>query len=748
MPLEWGGSSGDYSVPLVPSVVRNKPEVRRPDGDGWRPESRPEARRPDSDRPESTTPSQPSTVPPSEPEQQASPEQRGEEISVRNVMAVEHLMIGLKRIHDICEREYGGQLDRVRTIHPPSDPPPARQERPASYAEPKRVEPSDDSTTIVTPVHRAAKKPEPAGGWNAAFDVLSADDKDSVKWGQLIKSELPSGSFSESLKLHIRFLISRAVSIRDRMVAFNELVAASVGKANGKSTGTMPVPVSDALGYFEHFMNETRAAVADISRPFQPSECKNKYLLAIAVLNHVTSLVKALLPRARDIEQFASLSGIVGSITELKRHSVDLVKCFVQEYSQDTGQMVEFVSAREGDNAFSEFRTRISELLVQCLNDWRRPSSGEPLEPAGDGGDGGPARDQPAARRRDGGDDGRRAREEPAADEEQRFPARVIHTVPEYGQSDDDGAGWTPELDGDDVAFGGRIMSDTDFLEDLKERERVCLDNVERYRAFMKENPATGGKLTGVLKSERTQLGIIQADILAIEARMEDRAESRRSITAPNADDVEVSRLGQGAAKLSKDMTSIVRQIGIYKQRLSELPEDSVTEEEDIAHVLTALELELSSLRETSLTVDEELIAARSRVMVRRFEESRAELGPELYDSAMEVAVHPEQVTVADERMVERRLQQRGMEDGSSDAVLDLVREFRSMQDVVRGLQQPAARRWSGARLEAMRSRPGLYKAWLRASLADGSLRHPCCDDAPEQLREIDGWQQQQQYDV
>jgi len=742
MPLEWGGSSGDYSVPLVPPVVRNKPEVRRP-------ESRPEVRRPDSARPESTTPSQPSTVPPSEPEQQASPEQRGEEISVRNVMAVDNLMTSLKRIRDMCENEYGGQLHRVRTTHPPSDPPPALPKRPASFVEPKRVEPSDDSATIVIPIHRAAKKAEPAGGWNAAFDALSADDRDSVKWGQMLKRELPSGSFSEPLKLHIRFLISRAVSIRDRMVEFNKLVAASVGEANKKSTGTMPVPVSDALRYFEIFMDETRASVADISRPFQPPECKNKYLLVIEVLNQVTSLVKALLPRARDIEQFASLSGIIGSITELKRHSVDLVKCFVQEYSQDTGQMVEFVSAREGDNAFSEFRTRITELLVQCLNDWRRSSSGESLEPAGDdGGDGGDdsrrPREEPAARERDGGD-GRRPREEPAADE---FPARVIHMVPEQDQSDNDGAGWTPELDGDGVAFGGRIMSDDEFLEDLKERERVCLDNVEKYRVYKKAHPAIAGRIAHTIKSERTQLGIIQADIIAAEARLANRAEGSSSITAPNADDVEVSRLGHEAAKLSKDMTSIVRQIGVYNQELSELPEGSVTDEEDIAHILTELELELSSLRETSLTVDEELIAARSRVMVRRFEESRAELDPELYDSAMEVAVHPEQVTVADERMVERRLQQRGMEGGSSDAVLDLVREFRSMQDVVRGLQQPAARRWPGARLEAMRSRPGLYKAWLRASLADGSLRHPsCCDDAPEQLREIDG-RQQQQHDV
>lgn len=745
MPLEWGGNSGDYSVPSVPSVVRSKPVVRKPDGD----------RR----RPESTTPSRSSTAPPSEPEPQASPEQRGEETNIRNVMAVEHLMAGLKRIHDMCEREYGGQLNRVRTTHPPSEPPPpARQERPASYMEPARVEPSDNSTTIVIPIHRAAKKAEPVGGWNAAFDALSVDDRDSVKWGQLIKSELPSGSFSEPLKLHIRFLISRAVSIRDRMVEFNKLVAASVSEAERKSAGTMPVPVSDALRYFELFMNQTRASVADISRPFQPPECKNKYLLVIDVLNHVTSLVIALLPRARDIEQFASLSGIVDGITELKRHSVDLVKCFVQEYSQDKGQLVEFVSAREGDIAFSEFRRRITELLAQCLNDWRRPSSGEPLEPAVDGGDGGDGGDdgrkvheEPAARERDGGgDDGRRPREEPAAEGEQPFPARVIHSVPEYGQSDDGGAGWASEPDDGDDAFGERIMGDTELLVNLKGRERACLDNMEMYRASMKAHPAIAGKIARTLKSERTELGIIQADILAAEARLEGRAEGSSRSLMPDADDVEVSRLGREAARLSKDMTSILNQIGAYKQELSDLPEDSATG--DITEILSALELELSSLGETSLTVDEELIAARSRVLVRRFEESRAELGSELYDSAMDVAVHPEQVTAAEERIVERKLQQqRGMEGGDSAGIVNLLREFKAMQNVVRELQQsPAAaggRRWTGTRLEAMRSRPGLYKAWLRASLADGSLHPACCDDAPEQLREIDG-RQQQQHDV
>lgn len=739
MPLEWGGNSGDYSVPSVPSVVRSKPVVRKPDGD----------RR----RPESTTPSRPSTAPPSEPEPQASPEQRGEETNIRNVMAVEHLMAGLKRIHDMCEREYGGQLNRVRTTHPPSEPPlPARQERPASYMEPERVEPPPETA----PPRREPPAVVPKSVWNPdGVPAMSPNDLDSAKWGALLLRVVKSNADPDGLRGHIRGMINRAVFIARHLQIFVENVRLDFRSALVERGGRFPPDIIAVQGLFDAYERESTPLISILVKTFNLPEWEQMYFLVANLMSEVANLVNGVTPYDRAIEGFAKMHNIAVSLQRLKVHSNALVNCFVREHNIATSRTIVFVSSREGDIAFSEFRERIIDLLVQCLNDWRRPSSGEPLEPAGDGGDGGGddsrrAREEPAARGRDGGDDGRRQREEPAAEGEQPFPARVIHSVPEYGQSDDGGAGWASEPDDGDDAFGERIMGDTELLVNLKGRERACLDNMEMYRASMKAHPAIAGKIARTLKSERTELGIIQADILAAEARLEGRAEGSSRSLMPDADDVEVSRLGREAARLSKDMASILNQIGAYKQELSDLPEDSATG--DITEILSALELELSSLGETSLTVDEELIAARSRVLVRRFEESRAELGSELYDSAMDVAVHPEQVTAAEERIVERKLQQqRGMEGGDSAGIVNLLREFKAMQNVVRELQQsPAAaggRRWTGTRLEAMRSRPGLYKAWLRASLADGSLHPACCDDAPEQLREIDG-RQQQQYDV
>jgi len=742
MPLEWGAEGGSYSAlvvvspPVPPPVVVPVPArpppllpshaktfVVRPPPSGYVPAVTPAV--PPAGPPiVVVVPDSAAVVPPTRPaivvDIPAPPAAESEPVvrllpivddtNTKNIMAVGRLIQSLGVISDVCNRAYGSRLNRdvlpdtTTTVRPyaPSEPEavilrPRAAEPPAEHASIPPRKPAEDSVP-------AAKSGNTI--WTPDFDSVDSSELDSVRWGGMLQAYQTGGVFPAELGSHMRRMLNRAASIATRMRELGQIILTkirTVHKTHGGRLSPDIMRVSELLTAYEH---ECSPLIIDIRASFSPVAWESKYLNVVRLLSELATVVNGIGPFDEKIAQYTSIRGIAAGTAVLKEFSNEVMMCFVDENTRATRRIINFVSSIQGDHEFILFKGRIDDMLTKCLNDWRIFLPAVEELPSGGAGD-----------------------------------ARL----PEDRR--DSEASWrheSPEIEpavSDTETFGQRIYDDAEQMRGLKQAEEECLSDISK----MTDLKRNGSHAAGVHDLD-TSLDLAQSALSEI--RLQQQYVVSRTTAGPgvtgDADTIRsgISRLEGALRKITDDIIRLMQLLDNARQTLVELPPHGAADGtvRDLRLRIATFEGELLGLRSTEHNLNEGLRAAKSDLIVavaRELETDATSSDLGVLMRVEEAASHPEYINRPEEHALERDL--RGLHTHAADLEALLI-------PLLRGLGPPEDQR-AYARLEAMRSRPGLYKAWLRASLADGSLRHPCCDDAPEQLREIDG-RQQQQHDV
>ena len=360
----------------------------------------------------------------------------------------------------------------------------------------------------------------------------------------------------------------------------------------------------------------------------------------------------------------------------------------------------------------------------------RRPrdGDGEEIEPAADGGERRPERRRP--RDGDGGGDGWG----PAAGGGRPWP------IPEDGDGDGDGAagggrrmprrGDEPnaeeaedvwhEVDGggDDDGSGDKYDSGSgkafaqqsrERLVKLRKQESDLERDIARYSRELVDDPDRAAEISHQISQAGAVLHDVQVQIEELQV-YEDKGGDDEVLTPV----IELSEARIELDVVEQRIGDIAREMNRNSQAIADLDRDS----EDYDSVMEGLEENHQRLTWRLTELQEGADALR-----RSVNQEHAALLQDVTNDLREME--------GDSDLVERFIRDLNASDESTSIVGDLreivqnhpamdpTTAMRIAAALIAGIQSVRAGAGASARLKAMRSSPGLYKAWLRVSLAE-----------------------------
>ena len=604
--------------------------------------------------------------------------------------------------------------------------------------------------------------------WSGILSPLNSDC-DIGNWVDDLKRLHANHEVTERIKGHLVFMVTRVFVICQLMQAFHETIKSKIGAVTGdpseQTTMSTVLQICSSL-------EKTNLPVTSM-REFRISQWHEMYSRCYSVLDNVSKTVGHLVSRATVIQKYTKLTDVSTGLLKIQGYAKNLAPYLANELVVTTGEKLKPLDALLGPDEFSQFHARISALLHDIVARWDRgPAADEgpeepPLPPDDDsggggwdgrgggggggkgdmfvpgrgggdpGGDGeGPARREPppvdrvapeaAGREPDGGDE-RPARREyppPPAGEDGRDEGRRQEEgeegrpFPGHGErrrefGEGGGGGWEWEEEGPAAGGGGRERPAVDEsrpedlarrIADMKRYEAGCLQRIARYKQDSDRNPENKLRYDELIDTEQGQLRQILADISNLRDEMKSDGKDDREIGLA----IEDSRLDMEIRESEEDVTRFMARIMEMRENITEdNRRDMDRSIKEVQDSLDSVQVRIHDLKMEHSQVHAAMIA-----------DITAQID-DLPDFLKGILEDPEAAGTSD-RQVAANVRKLVREDPGLDAGA-LLAIIRVLSDGTRDGGSQAHRRLRAMkeRLEAMRSSPGLYKAWLKASLAD-----------------------------
>ena len=614
--------------------------------------------------------------------------------------------------------------------------------------------------------------------WAGDLSALNGE-RDISRWVDDLKRLHVNREMTPRIQAHLTFMVTRVFVICQLIQAFHDTVSSKVGKYTGDTSEQETM--SSVLQICLNIQKNNSPVLS--TKKFEVAHWHKMYSNCYIALSNVSLTVGLLVPKATVIQKYTGLTDVGTKLLKIQGYAKELAPILANELDVTTGEKLKPLDALLGPDEFSQFHARISALLHDIVARWDRgPAADEgpeepPLPPDDDSGGGGwdgrgggggggkgdmfvpgrgggdpdggderPARREPppaeivvpeaAGRRPDGGDE-RPARREyppPPAGEDGRDEGRRRGRHEEDGRRQEEGeegrpfpghgerrrefgegggGGWEWEEEGPAAGGGGRERpaADESGPEDLGRRivvlkryEAGCLQRIARYKQDSDRNPENKLRYDELIDTEQGQLRQILADISNLRDEMKSDGKDDREIGLA----IEDSRLDMEIRESEEDVTR-------FMARIMEM-RDNITEDNrrDMDRSIKEVQDSLDSVQDRI----HELKMEHSRVHAAMIADITAQID-DLPDFLKGILEDPEAAGTSD-RQVAANVRKLVREDPGLDAGA-LLAIIRVLSDGTRDGGSQAHRRLRAMkeRLEAMRSSPGLYKAWLKASLAD-----------------------------
>ena len=238
----------------------------------------------------------------------------------------------------------------------------------------------------------------------------------------------------------------------------------------------------------------------------------------------------------------------------------------------------------------------------------------------------------------------------------------------------------------------------------MKRYEAGCLQRIARYKQDSDRNPENKLRYDELIDTEQGQLRQIRADISNLREEMKSDGKDDREIGLA----IEDSRLDMEIRESEEDVTRFMARIMEMRENITEdNRRDMDRSIKEVQDSLDSVQVRIHDLKMEHSQVHAAMIA-----------DITAQID-DLPDFLKGILEDPEAAGTSD-RQVAANVRKLVREDPGLDAGA-LLAIIRVLSDGTRDGGSQAHRRLRAMkeRLEAMRSSPGLYKAWLKASLAD-----------------------------
>jgi hypothetical protein len=238
----------------------------------------------------------------------------------------------------------------------------------------------------------------------------------------------------------------------------------------------------------------------------------------------------------------------------------------------------------------------------------------------------------------------------------------------------------------------------------MKRYEAGCLQRIARYKQDSDRNPENKLRYDELIDTEQGQLRQIRADISNLREEMKSDGKDDREIGLA----IEDSRLDMEIRESEEDVTRFMARIMEMRENITEdNRRDMDRSIKEVQDSLDSVQVRIHDLKMEHSQVHAAMIA-----------DITAQID-DLPDFLKGILEDPEAAGTSD-RQVAANVRKLVREDPGLDAGA-LLAIIRVMSEGIRDGGPQAHRRLYAMkeRLEAMRSSPGLYKAWLKASLAD-----------------------------
>ena len=253
-------------------------------------------------------------------------------------------------------------------------------------------------------------------------------------------------------------------------------------------------------------------------------------------------------------------------------------------------------------------------------------------------------------------------------------------------------------------------MRDRETLAELRQEESDIRRKISAYRWVMEEDPDRADEMTARIRHAETELDLVQEQIRRLQPHddeVEREGDEQDAVLGMSEHEAALGELELRIGRVARDMT-----------RVSQAIVDLKRYDDGFVHKTEELVGEYDGLRKSLDRMEKEADELRRLVA-----EERIELLAELTEDVRKID--------SDSELVKRIVREINTLGDTRQAMEDLRELVHQRPDIDRDIalrvgmlfrattHGSSAYAGTTARLKAMRSSPGLYKAWLRASLAE-----------------------------